>query len=272
MDQMELTTAERETVPSWRFHHPHPRRQLKMEALSLKSQGLGPEAICRLCAIAKTTFSRDLYEDRAGGIDTLKEVSLHQRQSQLAAYRTSREADVRQRPPATVAEAAARIAALTGLERGPTQVRQCCKSLGMKPRNVGPLPAKAAVRAPETVKTEQRDPRLAEAKSGQRVVCFLEAAPVGFAPFLGLGWCGERLCVTAPSGRQRLNVLAALNATTREMFSVKPLTSITSETVCEFLRLWVGAHGGVPSTIVLDNARSQRCALVQSLAQSLGIA
>jgi len=172
MDQMELTTAERETLPSWRFHHPHPRVQLQMEALSLKSQGLGPEAICRLCAIAKTTFSRDLYEDRAGGLDTLKEVSLHQRQSQLAAYRTSREADVRQRPPATVAEAAARIAALTGLERGPTQVRQFCKSLGMKPRNVGPLPAKADVRAPETVKTEQRAPAWQKPNRGSGLSAF----------------------------------------------------------------------------------------------------
>jgi hypothetical protein len=31
---------------------------------------------------------------------------------------------LRQRPPASVAEAAVRIAALTGLQRGPTQVRQ----------------------------------------------------------------------------------------------------------------------------------------------------
>jgi transposase len=271
MDQMEFTTTERETLHYWRFHHPHPRVQLKMEALYLKSQGLGPEAICRLCAISKTTFYRYLYEYRAGGIDKLKEVSFHQRQSQLADYRTSIEADLRQRPPATVAEAAARIAALTGLERGPTQVRQFLKSLGMKPRKVGQIPAKADVRAQETFKTEQLEPRLAEATSGQRVVFFMDAAHFVFAPFLGLVWCFERLFVKAPSGRQRLNVLAALNATTREIFSVKNLTYITSETVCELLRLLVGAHGGVPITIVLDNARYQRCALVQSLAQSLGI-
>jgi transposase len=37
------------------------------------------------------------------------------------------------------------------------------------------------------------------------------------------------------------------------------------------LRLLVGAHPGVLITIVLDNARYQRCQLVQNLAQSLGI-
>ena len=60
-------------------------------------------------------------------------------------YRTRIEADFRQRPPATVAEAAARIAQLTGLERRATQVRQFFKAFGMQPRKVGQIPAKADV-------------------------------------------------------------------------------------------------------------------------------
>jgi len=181
------------------------------------------------------------------------------------------EAALRQRPPASVAEAAARIADLTGLQRGPTQVRQFLKSLGMKPRKVGQIPAKADVTAQEAFKAEQLEPRLAEAKTGQRVVFFMDAAHFVFAPFLGLVWCFERLFVKAPSGRQRLNVLAALHATTRDIFTVTNLTYITSETVCELLRVLAGAHPGVLITVVLDNARYQRCALVQSLAQRLGI-
>ena len=271
MDKIEFTIAEREALHYLRFHHPHPRVQLKMEALYLKSQGLAAAEISRLCAISPTTFYRYLQEYREGGIAKLQEVPFHQQQSQLAAYRTTIEADLRQRPPASVAEAAARIAALTGLQRGPTQVRRFLKSLGMKPRKVGQIPAKADVREQEAFKTKQLDPRLAEATSGQRVVFFMDAAHFVFAPFLGLVWCFERLFVKAPSGRQRLNVLAALNATTRAIFTVRNLTYITSETVCELLRLLAGAHPGVPLTIVLDNARYQRCMLVQSLAQSLGI-
>jgi len=141
----------------------------------------------------------------------------------------------------------------------------------MKPRKVGQIPAKADVTAQEDVQTEPLEPRLAEAKSGQRLVFFMDAAHFVLAPFLGLVWGFERLFVKAPSGRQRLKVLAALNATTRDIFPVRNLTSITSGTVCEFLRLLAGAHPGVPLTIVLDNARDQRCALVQSLAQRLGM-
>jgi transposase len=45
-----------------------------------------------------------------------------------------------------------RIAAVTGIERKPTQVRQFLRSLGMKPLKVGMIPAKADVVAQETFK------------------------------------------------------------------------------------------------------------------------
>ena len=92
-----------------------------------------------------------------------------------------------------------------------------------------------------------------------------------FAPFLGILWCFQRLFVKAPSGRQRLNVLSALHAITHELFTVKNLTYITAETVCELLRLLAGSYPGIPITVVLDNARYQRCALVQTLAERLGM-
>jgi transposase len=92
-----------------------------------------------------------------------------------------------------------------------------------------------------------------------------------FAPFLGVLWCVQRLFVKAPSGRQRLNVLAALQATSHELFTVTNLTYITATTVCELLQLLAGAYPGLPITIVLDNARYQRCRLVQTLAETLGI-
>ena len=90
MDKIKCTTAEREALQYWRFHHPHPRVQRKMEALYLQSQGLAPEAISCLCAISKTTFYRYLHGYREGGIEKLKEVPFHRRQSQLADYRTSK--------------------------------------------------------------------------------------------------------------------------------------------------------------------------------------
>jgi Transposase and inactivated derivatives len=99
----------------------------------------------------------------------------------------------------------------------------------------------------------------------------MDAAHFVFAPFLGILWCIQRLFVKAPSGRQRLNVLAALNAVSQERVTVTNLTYITAATVCELLRLLAGSYPSIPITVVLDNARYQRCALVQTVAQSLAI-
>ncbi len=92
-----------------------------------------------------------------------------------------------------------------------------------------------------------------------------------FAPFLGVLWCFARLFVKAPSGRQRLNVLAALNAVSKELVTVTNLTYVNAETVCELLHRLATAHLNTPITVVLDNARYQRCKLVQQLAQQLDI-
>jgi transposase len=203
MDKFEFTTTERNALHSWRFHHPHPRVQRTMEALSRKRPGLAPADLCRSCALSTATFYRSLHTCRDGGIARRKEGRFYWRQSPLAQYRTRLAADCRPRPPASVAEAAARLAALTGCKRGPTQVRRFLKSLGMQPRQGGQMPAKAAASAQEACTTGQLTPRRAEAKSGPRLVLFREAAPCVFAPFLGLGWGFERLFVQAPRGRPR---------------------------------------------------------------------
>jgi transposase len=99
----------------------------------------------------------------------------------------------------------------------------------------------------------------------------MDAAHFVYGAFLGMLWCVQRLFVKTPSGRQRLNVLAALNAITHDIFTVQNLTYITAATVCELLRMLAGAYPGQLITIILDNARYQRCALVQEVAASLDI-
>ena len=100
---------------------------------------------------------------------------------------------------------------------------------------------------------------------------FVDAAHFVVGSFLGWLWCAVRFFVRAASGRQRYNVLGAWNATTQELIRVTNHTYVTAETVCELLRKIAALGLGVPITLVLDNARYQRCELVQSLARELQI-
>jgi transposase len=104
-----------------------------------------------------------------------------------------------------------------------------------------------------------------------RTVLFVDAAHFVFGPFLGCLWCLVRQWLPGPCGRKRYNVLAALNAVTYEVIRVANHAYINAESVCDLLRQVAAAGLPRPITLVLDNARYQRCALVQQLARSLRI-
>lgn len=112
---------------------------------------------------------------------------------------------------------------------------------------------------------------MAEAQAGQRAVFFVDAAHFVVAAFLGWLWCAARLFVRGASGRQRYNVLGALNAVTHELIRVTNHTYINAATVCDLLRQLAALGLKVPITLVLDNARYQHCQLVMTLAKVLGI-
>jgi transposase len=152
MIKIEFSQEAIEALRYWRFHHPDPRVQVRMEAIYLRSQGMNNRDIIRLCGISKASFHRYLEAYVTGGIEKLKEIDHYRRQSELAKYHTTIEAYFREHPPATVSEAGAKIKELTGIERKPTQVRQFLKSLGMKPIKVGMIPAKADVEVQEEFK------------------------------------------------------------------------------------------------------------------------
>ena len=56
-----------------------------------------------------------------------------------------REEAIEEHPPATVNEATAKIEEITGIRRGPTQVRGFLNSLGLRPRKVGMITDKVDV-------------------------------------------------------------------------------------------------------------------------------
>jgi transposase len=254
-----------------RYHHPHPRVQRKMEALYLKSQGLKHQEIARLVGISQTTLRTYLRAYQQGGIQRLKQNNFRKPQSDLVHHSQSLEEYFRTYPVSSTQEAMALIEKQTGIKRSPTQIRKYLHAIGLKRRKVGILPAKADKDEQQAFKTEQLEPRLAEAQAGQRVVFFVDAAHFVLGAFIGFLWCFARVFVKTPSGRQRFNVLGALNAVTHQIFTVVNATYITAESVCQLLEILAAENLIVPITVVLDNARYQRCKRVQELAEELHI-
>lgn len=198
-------------------------------------------------------------------------LNFHQPQSRLKPFESEVRDYFEKTPPATIAQACADIEKRTGVAIKNTRMRVYIKSIGIRHRKVNCIPAKANIEARKKFHDEQLQPRLEEAKMGKRSVYFVDSAHFVLGAFLGYLWSFVRLFVRTPSGRQRFNVLGALDAITPKLITITNDTYITSSQVCELLGEIEKNATVVPITLVLDNARYQRCHLVMALAQELGI-
>lgn len=99
----------------------------------------------------------------------------------------------------------------------------------------------------------------------------MDAAHFVHRAYLGVIWCFTRIFIASPSGRKRFNVLGAVNAITKEVITVTNQTYINSESICQMLLKLSALNLEVPITVVLDNARYQKCRVVTVLAEALNI-
>lgn len=251
--------------------HPHPLVRRKAEALILKSQQIPHATIARIVGVCPNTIRNYFIGYNNKGLEFVESINAYKPQSKLVSFEQIIKDYLDKTPPATIAQACSEIGQRTGVYLKPTQMRQYLKNkLGATHRKVGGIPAKADPEEQAKFKAEQLDPRLEQAKAGKRTVYFMDGAHFVLGGFLGYLWCLTRIFVRTPSGRQRFNVLGALNAVTKELVTITNHTYLTASQVCDLLAL-IAKDKTKPITVVLDNARYQRCKLVMDLAQELEI-
>ena len=138
-----------------------------------------------------------------------------------------------------------------------------------------PLPPKKTIEEHAATQAEflqaKLEPLLEDARAGKGHLFFVDASHFVMGAFLCCVWCVARLFIRAGSGRKRYSVLGAWNAVTRELVSATTDATVSAETMCALLRKIAALGLKGPVTLVLDNARYQRCALVIDLAKSLHI-
>lgn len=138
-----------------RFRHPDPLVQRRMEVLWLKAHGETHVRIAELAGVSRATMQRvlDLYEE--GGLEAVRTFHWHVPTSALTPHLPLLEAEFRQRPPHTVAEACERIEQLTGVRRGPTRVCEFLReTMGLRWRKVAAVPVPPKQTLPEHAATQ----------------------------------------------------------------------------------------------------------------------
>ena len=114
-----------------------------MEVLWLKAHGLSHAEISRLAGVNGNTLVSYLHQYEQEGIEGLKQLNFLRPTQPLAPVPSPDQSPPADAPPATIKEACAQIAALTGIRRSPTQVSFFLKEhCGMKRLKTGVLSAK----------------------------------------------------------------------------------------------------------------------------------
>ena len=103
-------------------------------------RGLTRRKAAEIVGVGRATVQRYVAAFREGGLEGLRRWNVNHPVSEMAAYRPLIRESFEDQPARTVAEAGERIFELTGLRRGPSQVRKFLKDLGMKWQCVRAIP------------------------------------------------------------------------------------------------------------------------------------
>ena len=174
-------------------------------------------------------------------------------------------------PVQNAKDAVALIETMTGLKLSESQALRIMKKMGMSLKKCSSIPAKADPQLQFDFYCEEMKPRLEEASRGERKVFFVDAAHFVPGAFLGMVWCFVRPFIKTSPGRQRYNVPGAVDSHSKEIISIKNTGYINALTVCELIEKIRNQYVEDSITLILDNARYQRCKAVMQKADELNI-
>lgn len=267
-----LSNAEIEVLNYERFHYPCPMVQKRLHAVYLKNTiGGSDTAIGLICDLHFNSVSTWVKIYNSEGIKPLFVNNYGTNKSELQAHSISILENFEQSAPVSSNEAVSRIKELTGINRCPTQVRNWMHQNGLSFRKMGHLPAKVNVEKQEKWLKDDLTPIIEKAQKGFCNLFFMDAAHFVLNPYLCAVWCAVRLFIKAPAGRQRLNVVGAINAISKQIITLCNDSYVNAEVIADFLTKLRKEAGNLPIVIVLDNARYQHCKYVLQVAEGLGI-
>jgi transposase len=174
-------------------------------------------------------------------------------------------------PVQSINEAVAVIEELTGIKRSPTQVRQFLLRHGYKWRKMGQIPGKANVEKQNEWLENTLEPYIEQARKGLCHLLFCDAAHFVLSAFLCMVWSRVRLFLRTSAGRNRINVLGAVHAITKQVTTHINTTYVNSQTIADFMIQLKRQYVDLPIVLVMDNAKYQHCQFVLEMAKSMNI-
>jgi transposase len=271
LTEINISSEELKELNYERYHYPCPIVQKRFHAIYLKAiTGWSNEEIGRLVDSHRNSINKWIAAYKQGGKEALQKVGYGTNTSVMEQEAASITELFTRQPPRTTGEAALKIKELTGIERSYSAVRTFMKGHGFRFLKTGHIPAKANVSEQKKWVEKELKPAINAAHEGKIHLLFLDAAHFVLQPFVCSLWSITRVFIKAAAGRNRVNVLGAINAITKEVSTYINTSYICANSLVDFLKQLKQQYPDKPVAIVLDNARYQHCLLVKTFANCLG--
>lgn len=247
------------------------KTKIKLLVIRMRHEGAKTGFISKCLNLHSNTVTNYLNEFQSGKLPATLEDRYYKPTSSLDPFLSCIKCSFRTCPVADAKQAVERIHKLTGIRLSESQSRRFMKSLGLKLRKTAPVPGKCDHQLQFDFYTREMLPRLEEARLGERKVLFVDAAHFVLGAFLGLIWCFQRIFLKTSPGRQRYNILGAIDSHHQEFTSIRTTENINALTIMRLLDLVKEKYPIIPISLVMDNARYQHCNAVKAHAAKLDI-
>lgn len=172
MVQIIFSEEDKQKISQERFCCPDPLVCPRLHALHLKSIGKSHKEISEFTDLSLSTLHRIFKKYAEEGPSAVRVFNYTHRPSPLDAHHELLRKHFEEHPPASVKQARDDIKRLTGIEKGLTRVRVFLHQLGMTPRKVGGIPAKADPERQEDFKKKPgTSPRGSQEWTSCRLFC-----------------------------------------------------------------------------------------------------
>ena len=247
------------------------KTKIKLLVIRMRHEGAKTGFISKCLNLHSNTITNYLNEFQAGKLPATLENRYYKPTSSLDPFLPCIRCSFLAYPVADAKQAVERIHKLTGIRLSESQSRRFMKSLGLKLRKTAPVPGKCDHQLQFDFYTREMLPRLEEARLGKRKVLFVDAAHFVLGAFLGLIWCFQRIFLKTSPGRQRYNILGAIDSHNQEFTSIRTTENINAQTIISLLDLVKAKYPIIPISLVMDNARYQHCNAVKAHAAKLDV-
>jgi transposase len=235
------------------------KHRTKLLVIRMHAEGGRHGFIAKCLKLHANTVTNYLKEWINGGMPAVVEDKYYRPSSSMEPFMDCLRCSFATSPVTDSKAAVARIEALCGIRLSESQARRTLHKLGMKYRKAAAIPGKCDAQLQFVFYQQEMLPRLAEAAEGKRKVFFVDAAHFVMGAFLGMLWCFGRMFIKTSPGRQRYSVLGAIDSHSHEIISVTTDGTVSAGLVTELLDKIRQTHPDTVITLILDNARYQRC-------------